>query len=156
MFDDKTLANRERECDVDAAILTLFREWREAMHRANSSDLDDETRDAECIKAWGIQRRLYDTPATGAAGLAIKAYMLAYEIGEFPDRFTSIPPTTEDSTALGTFNEDHYNSKNILSLEHHALRGLVMDAVRFVPDLTPLAVGIADAPVTLQPLPEEA
>jgi hypothetical protein len=118
MFDNDTFNQRY---DDDAAILTLFREWREAVRLCNESEADDG--DGLDEKAWAIERQIYDTPASSAVSLAIKASMFVQ--GE-----------------TSAFDEDDftYASDGTLQLDQHALKGLAEDVARVLAELAPLTV----------------
>ncbi len=77
----------------DAALLTLFREWRAGMRDIEGPRPAGETEDQYDVAngaVWDIARQIYDTPAAGPAGLAIKAFMLALWIAPLS---TSRPPS---------------------------------------------------------------
>ena len=76
----------------DPDILTLFRQWVEAMQRYNAfgpviTELIESQQDRALIEqtdatvfhdeADAIERQIYDMPTSDAAGLAIKAYFCA-------------------------------------------------------------------------------
>ena len=65
----------------DREILSLFRRWIEA-HRATDRVSQAGVADAEHNAAsavWGaIEDRIFETPAEGTVGFAVKAYLLAY------------------------------------------------------------------------------
>lgn len=153
MFDEKTLAER----DGDAAILAAFQEWREA--RQQYCDADDRAAENRADdRICMTQNRLADLPASGVMGLSLKAFVLAHLIMERADFETTPFDWSEaneaDPAALGRFTPEHYDSRGVLTWAERALRGLVTDAARFIPELAPLAAGIIDAPVTL-PEPRE-
>src|SRR5437773_1490128 len=76
----------------DAALFTLFREWRAGMRDIEGPRPAEETEDQYDVAnsaVWDIARQIYDTPAAGPVGLAIKAFMLAFGGqygGEYPGR----------------------------------------------------------------------
>ena len=77
----------------DAALSTLFREWRAGMRDIDGPRPAEETEDQYDVAngaVWDIARQIYDTPAAGPAGLAIKAFMLALWIAPLS---TSRPPS---------------------------------------------------------------
>jgi hypothetical protein len=122
----------------DDAILSLFRQWLETARSASASKEDfggglDE-------RVWALERQLHDAPASGAVGLAIKGYMIAYhEAGDIsrgaePGALTAFDP------------DDSYAPNGTLQLGKRALKGLIEDAIRVVPELAPLAAGIFDTP----------
>ena len=104
-----------------SAILALFHEWQEALDAANSAASDEE---AETLdkRVWQLERQIYDAPAAGAPGFAVKAYMLARA-----DAYTS------RSGLLLPFDEDDYGAEGRLCLTKHAVRGILGDVARFLP-----------------------
>jgi hypothetical protein len=78
-------------------------------------------------QAWarvnGLHRAIDDTPAAGVVGIAIKAYL---QIHDWDDG------GREDSAALSR-DSQHW-------------QGLLKDAVRFVPELAPLAANVLKEP----------
>src|SRR5207302_3827326 len=92
---------------------------------------------------WDIARRIYDTPAAGPAGLAIKAFMLAFEV------CVDHLPSSEGPGSLGEFSigRHHYGAGDTLYLRNHAFKGLAGDIARFVPELDPLGAGIVQSPL---------
>src|SRR5712672_2911849 len=108
----------------DAALLTLFREWRAGMRDIESPRPAGETEDQYDVAngaVWDIARQIYDTPAAGPAGLAIKAFMLAFEICiDDVDR-----PSLDEPASLGKFDlaQNHYGAGDTLYLRNHAIKG---------------------------------
>src|SRR5438874_9418223 len=98
--------------------------------------------DASNGAVWDIARQIYDTPAAGPAGLAIKAFMLAFEV-----RVDHLP-SSEEPASLGKFDlaQNHYGAGDRLYLRNHALKGLAGDIARFVPETAPLVAGIVQSP----------
>jgi len=77
-------------------------------------------------------------------GLAVKAFMLAFEV-QTDEKYVS----GDHPCSINAFEQDQYGAERTLYLQKHALRGLVADAVRFLPELAPLASRIIAAPVVL-------
>ena len=130
----------------DAALLTLFREWRAAMRDIEGPRPAGETEDqydAANGAVWDIARQIYDTPAVGPVGLAIKAFMLAFEV------CVDHLPSSEEPGSLGEFSIErhHYGAGDRLYLRNHAIKGLAGDIGRFVPEAIPLVAGIVQSPV---------
>ena len=134
----------------DAALLTLFREWRAGMRDIEGPRPAEETEDqydAANGAVWDIARQIYDTPAAGPAGLAIKAFMLAFEV------CVDHLPSCEEPGSLGEFSIErhHYGVGDTLYLRNHAIKGLAGDIARFVPELALLVAGIVQSPVSSDP-----
>ena len=130
----------------DAALLTLFREWRAGMRDIDGPRPAEETEDQYDVAngaVWDIARQIYDTPAAGPAGLAIKAFMLAFEV-----RVDHLP-SSEEPASLGKFDlaQNHYGAGDRLYLHNHAIKGLAGDIARFVPETAPLVAGIVQSPL---------
>jgi hypothetical protein len=106
----------------DAALLTLFREWRAGMRDIDGPRPAEETEDQYDVAngaVWDIARQIYDTPAAGPAGLAIKAFMLAFEV------CIDHLPSPEPPGSLGEFSIErhHYGAGDRLYLRNHAIKG---------------------------------
>jgi hypothetical protein len=130
----------------DDAILTLFREWRDALERLTARCLPDGEEFSRAHDATvETMRQIFDTEATGPIGLSIKAFVLAYEVQ------IDGPSSDSNPCALGRFCEEDYGAENTLYLNNHALRGLMIDAARIVPELAPLAAALIAAPVVMPP-----
>ena len=146
MFDNDTFSQRY---DDDAALLGLFREWRAGMRDIEGQRPAEETDDEYSVAnaaVWDIARQIYDTPAAGPRGLAIKAFMLAFEVCiDDVDR-----PSLDEPASLGKFSiaQNHYGAGDMLLIRNHALKGLAGDIGRFVPELAPLVAGVVQSPVT--------
>jgi hypothetical protein len=137
----------------DAALLTLFREWRAGMRDIEGERPAEETEDqydAACHAVWDIARQIYDTPAAGLVGLAIKAFMLAFEV------CVDHLPSSEEPSSLGEFSRHHYGAGDTLYLRNHAIKGLVGDIACFVPEVAPLVGGIVQSPVKRDPAEDRA
>jgi hypothetical protein len=109
----------------DDRILSLFREWVDG--RRNASAIEDED---EAEKILGPADEAEDTivsiPATGVAGLAVKAYFyLWFEDGWY----------AADCAALSGRAADETDDKPRVQLK----LGLLKDIVAFAPELAPLA-----------------
>ena len=147
MFDNDTF--KQRYDGDDAALLTLFREWRAGMQDIEGQRPAEETDDqfnAANDAVFDIARQIYDTPAAGPVGLAIKAFMLAFEVCiDDVDR-----PRSDEPASLGKFDlaQNHYGAGDTLYLCNHALKGLAGDIARFVPELAPLVAGVVQSPTT--------
>src|SRR6266576_5910933 len=132
----------------DAALFTLFREWRAGMRYIEGPRPAEETEDQYDVAngaVWDIARQIYDTPAAGPVGLAIKAFMLAFEVCiDDVDR-----PSLDEPASLGKFDlaQNHYGAGDRLYVRNHAIKGLAGDIARFVPELDPLVAGIVQSPV---------
>ena len=132
--------------DGDDAILTLFREWRDGMERLTAGNPDDDEHEPLFEALTKTQRQIFDAEAHGLIGLAVKAFMLAYEVQEGDGYHVR----GSHPCSVNAFDRDEqYGAKRTLFLGSHALRGLVMDVVRFLPELAPLASRITAAPVVL-------
>ena len=129
----------------DAALLTLFREWRAGMRDIEGPRPAEETEDqydAANGAVWDIARQIYDTPAVGPVGLAIKAFMLAFEV------CIDLLPSSAEPGSLGEFSiEQHHYGAGRLYLRNHAIKGLAGDIARFVPETAPLVAGIVQSPL---------
>src|SRR5947207_1173871 len=92
---------------------------------------------------WDIARQIYDRPAAGPVGLAIKAFMLAFEI------CVDHLPSSEEPGSLGEFSIErhHYGAGDTLYLCNHAIKGLAGVIARFVPEAVPLVAGIVQSPL---------
>jgi hypothetical protein len=114
----------------DPAILTLFRQWRELLDHVNASGAEyEEDDDARCEQLWAIERQIFDTPMSSAAGMAVKACIFIHN-------------------EKGIDGECCYSPTGYLHLEWHALKGLAEDAARLVPETKPLVAWILDVPTT--------
>jgi hypothetical protein len=93
------------------------------------SDEDYEGSDKERAEeaAWDIACTIVDTPATGVAGLAIKAYLCLRADDDY---------FHQDHAALSGRLPDYPWPRFIASLQ----RGMLKDMVRLAPELAPLAV----------------
>jgi hypothetical protein len=83
--DPFALARAGEDEDGDSAILLLFGEWIEAVRMAGR--ILDTVQDPNAAHvAWeaamdiadAIRKRIYETPAAGAVGMAVKAYQQIY------------------------------------------------------------------------------
>jgi hypothetical protein len=101
----------------DSKILSLFREWVEA--KRLSWAVPDDEYEAAAEAADKIEDAIIATPSSGAAGFAIKTYLLLH-IDDGHD---------EDAAALGKLNWPALGAS------------LLRDMIRFVPELAPLAAG---------------
>jgi hypothetical protein len=105
----------------DSRILSLFSEWVAAQRAADvlcGEDGKSAEYKASAEAVEKIESALIEIPSNGAAGLAIKSYLaLRAEGGDF-----------DDGAALGHF-----------ALNWEVDAAILKDAVRFVPELAPLA-----------------
>jgi hypothetical protein len=105
----------------DDAILSLFRQWIEAQ-RAES--------DAEGTVISGIEHKIFDIPAQGTIGFAVKAYLAVFYEGRLG--------RGDDLAALPAFDpESDGNPEN--RLDTHCSLSMMRDAARFVPEIAALA-----------------
>ena len=130
--------------DGDEAILNLFREWRDGMEGLAARNLVEEDFEPLHEALIDTQRQISDAEASGLIGLAVKAFMLAYEV-QIDTKYVK----GDHVCSISAFEQDQYGAERTLYLQSHALRGLVVDAVRFLPELAPLARRIIAAPVVL-------
>jgi hypothetical protein len=130
MFDDETLAARG---DGDAAALALFEEWKR-LQRDAEAVIEDVAAAPLYRQSWEIERRILDTPCS-ARGRAIKVFLLAANRDGGARRGALMPPQAVDHCADGR-----------LTVEAHALRALLEDAARDLPELAPLAAAWTAAP----------
>ena len=107
----------------NSVILALFHEWQEALGAANSAATDEEAEPLD-QRVWRLERQIYDAPAAGAAGFAVKAFMLA-----------RVEVNTNRNGLFLPFDEDHYAGDGRLCLTKHAVKGLLADAARFLSEL---------------------
>lgn len=113
----------------DNKILTLFREWVAATRASISLWKDGNSEEYDAAAATiddTIERPIIETPSSGAAGLAIKAYLAIRASGG---------GAREDEAAL--------NPKFGLNWLIEA--SLLRDAARFVPELAPLVAGAVES-----------
>lgn len=119
----------------DEVIRGLFAAWVRQREIADADPRDDVGVD-ELI---AIELQIFDTPC-GAAGDAIKLYLLAYnELTADPAGKLYAP--TEPGI-------DAYGEGGALRLDYCAFRGLFRDAIRHVPELAPLVADVVNAPLT--------
>jgi len=131
----------------DDAILALFREWQDEMERLAASDLSDDEYEPLCLALMKTERQIFDANSAGLTGLAIKAFMLGYEAQADEGLYHS----GYHSCAINPFAPDQYGAERTLYLSNHALKGLIADAARLVPELAPLTARINASPVVLPP-----
>jgi len=125
----------------NSVILALFHEWQEALGAANSAATDEEAEPLD-QRVWRLERQIYDAPAAGAAGFAVKAFMLA-----------RVEVNTNRNGLFLPFDEDHYAGDGRLSLTKHAVKGLLADAARFLSELAPIVARVVASPTKLpQPM----
>jgi hypothetical protein len=116
----------------DDEILSLFREWivrqrvAQAISDLNPQDntLQKAEYDAACDRFSELEGRIADIPSRGPIGLAVKCYLSLH--GDHPGGYDSAPEM------LGEFDAEQFPDTAIgLSI--------LKDAVRFCPELAPLA-----------------
>jgi hypothetical protein len=120
----------------DVAIVSLFREWiaavieAEALAQNNPADDTPEQAAFEtaCCRADDLVGAIADIPSQGPVGLAVKAF-LRYR-NENPPAWGE-PPETLGTTLLDPGNLDSDLGCSIIA-----------DAVRFLPELGPLAAAV--------------
>jgi hypothetical protein len=105
----------------DDAILSLFRQWIE-VQRAES--------DAEGTVIPGIEHAIFDTPAQGAVGFAVKVYLAVFYEGR--------PGRGGDLAALPALDPESDGNPEY-RLDTHCTLSMMRDAARFVPEITALA-----------------
>jgi hypothetical protein len=114
-----------RNSPGDDRILALFREWVDG-HRAASAIEDEDEAKNILGPADEAEDTIVSIPATGAAGLAVKAYFyLFFEDGWY----------ASDCAALSGRATDETDDKPRVQLK----LGLLKDIVAFAPELAPLA-----------------
>jgi hypothetical protein len=114
----------------DEAIVSLFREWIVAQieaqalsERVTADDtLEQAAFDTACARIRELVGAIADTLALGPAGLAIKAYLRHHR--DHGPSYGCRPET------IGEFDTDSTDELD---------RSIIEDAVRFVPELGPLA-----------------
>jgi hypothetical protein len=142
--------------DHDAAILNLFHRWRNALQVANAAT-DDDDLDIKTDIASELEEQIFAAPISGTVGLAVKAYMLAYEAGH--EVGAAGVPGLQAGT-LGRLSEHSYSQRYdsrtdswsedaYLYLMPQALLGALNAVVRFCPELAPLAAGALSSPRVL-------
>jgi hypothetical protein len=115
----------------DDEILSLFRDWIVAQndaHALGQLDPKDHTTekaefDAACDRTDALAWSIADIPSHGPIGLAIKAYLRQH-----------VCPYGGPPESLGKFDVDC--SQRALE------QSIIQDAVRFVPELGPLAAAV--------------
>lgn len=97
-LDRDPFALARRDDDDDAEILALFRRWCAEM-RSESARPADEDFDHDGVIA--LAEEIFEAAANGPVGLAIKAFMLAYEVCEM-DGLTTYRKG-QDACIIGRF-----------------------------------------------------
>ena len=141
----------------DAEIVSLFRDWCEKLRAVNQpterDDVDDET---DVI--WAIEERILDAPVQGPVGLAIKAFLFAYEVNvydEFAEERRNADPCAihqlepDDRNYSPRCIRGKWNETAELYLLQRAMLGLLDTAAQFAPDLKPLVTEVLNSPRTL-------
>ena len=129
---------------TDDQILALFREWladRQKLDVARPAGETQQEFDVALDANVNMTRRIFEMPATGPTGLAIKTFLMAYEIRADEEGISDLPG------GLGEFQGEQYCGGNTLYLLQHALQSAATDAAQFVPELLPLVEGIVQSPV---------
>ena len=126
----------------DAALVALFHDW-QAVTRAFGQTEDEVASDQFYRRSLEIEREIYETPAAGATGLAIKSYMVAridFAAADADQDFALCAPET--------FRD--YAPEGHLHLDVHCIRGLIASAVQFLPEIAPFAEPLLSAPVRIE------
>lgn len=138
-----------RPDEGDAALVALFHRWREAHIRMDGNDWDDDDELQAVLDAvHELARAVYDTPAIGAVGFVVKAFMVGFDL------YGRRRPIDVDCE-LSSKALDGYDCFGNLRLDAHSMRGLLADAARFIPELAPLVAEIINLPLT-KPIAEAA
>ena len=118
----------------DARLVELLRQRQEARKAAGT----DSAHVGRCER---IEAQMMEIPASGAAGMAIKIYLMAQALrGSIGD----------DGLGVDGFHSFEYAAPGDRLFEDDAwLRSLVDDAARLMPDLAPLMTRITAAPFQL-------
>jgi hypothetical protein len=136
---------RNGQCDFGAErgqLVELFREWRAAWRRTSTAELEDDELDRACEELTAMERRIFDTPARDAQGLAVKAFMLAH--------MTSGARYDDGEPRLDGLGPAHCCTDSLLCLDKHALKSLVESLVEFLPEAEPLCAAVLAEPATLR------
>lgn len=141
--------------DPDAEILDLLQQWRAALTAVNAVQGRDA--DPEIDVVTTLSERIFAAPVSGALGLAVKAYMLAYEVGieiqcaglpeQQPGEIGLIPGRQYE--ARWDWRTDSPSADAALYLKPLAMLGALAAAVRCCPELAPLAAGALSTPRVL-------
>jgi hypothetical protein len=125
----------------DSKILSLFREWMDAQRAGQSLSADEPEESHAAVERHLVEllRAITDLPAEGAKGLAIKNYLAAHMGGIMCGGGDDAAAIPSDVWKDADF-EKHEDAR----LE----RAILKDAVRFVPELAPLAAAALDPPAT--------
>ena len=131
--------------DADEEMRSLFGQWVEIFRQRDMLEDDAAEAIVDGFYEQGdiVERRIYDLPARGPIGIAIKGYLVS--------RYFRIDYLRwgDPCVSLGSFDPDNYTDKGSLSWPWLAVRSFAEDAVRVLPELAPLVAGVVDAPVSL-------
>lgn len=109
----------------DGQILSLFKQWAAALRYAESIAAGDEEEfSAACRIAWRLEERIFQAPAEGVRGLALKVF-LAHRSVYGSSR--GVDPCMLNAT------EDGFDDR-----VDDFFRSAIRDAATFVPELAPL------------------
>lgn len=116
----------------DGEILTLFHQWvaaqREADRLLNVHGSETSEYEAQCNALDDLDAGIFNTPAAGTIGMAVKLYVMAhYEFG-----------SPSDTPALRGWDKDDGDEPERI-LQNHGYASLLRDAARFVPEIGELA-----------------
>ena len=133
----RTMAPRLPAAGDDAEILDLFHRWIEGQRAAarlpTSTPSDDAVYNAALVAIFELERGIANIAAAGAAGMAVKTYLVAfYEGGGTSEEAASLAGLDEEASSPERGGEMYISAHFALSLIH--------DAARFVPEIGPLAV----------------
>ncbi|HWD58080.1 MAG TPA: hypothetical protein VG308_07380 [Stellaceae bacterium] len=130
----------------DREILALFNEWRREGERYASAGEDDPLFDEIGEGRQALYQAICDAPAHGVVGLAIKAFLAAHAIFPALVEGGTAPGEWICNNILGAPEPENWAPSGRLRIPDCAIRGMVHDAVRFVPELAPLAELLTSAP----------
>jgi len=137
--------------DGDAELIGLFQKWRYATMVWQKSGDDFGHWEAAVTR---LAERIFDAPARGCTGSAIKAYMACYyaaDGGGGRDDWAASCGFSEYAYArrLVDAKTDTWTDEAHLYMGSHAMRGLMASAASFLPELEPLVAEIINAPLTI-------
>jgi|SRR5690242_10185781 hypothetical protein len=107
----------------DAQILALLRKWVDAVRSYGAAE--DEAANRCYAAVDEVRRQIAEVPATGAVGLAVKAYLLIH---------LNADCWREDIAALPGSCAWHHDYPDA-----YLAKSMLRDMVRIVPELAPLA-----------------
>jgi hypothetical protein len=115
----------------DARILSLFRNWADAVRSYGAAE-DEAAADRLNGSVDEARRKIADVPATGAVGLAVKAYLLIHLNADI---------WREDIAALPVWFPWYADYP-----DGYLAKSMLRDIVRIVPELGPLAANFIESP----------